>query len=162
MADYNIYIHSDNANGPSSPTQPWSSSGGWFQGMSWDSGSQAKAQTIQAATNVAANPDGLVTYGIAAFAKAIPWIAAAYAVLKLAEQVTSAAISFYGPATGDYKSSVEFSNFETKKGWLLQPFSTLVNHRRTLIEIENENAKRYEQRLLLGDSVINSYSNRGV
>ena len=160
MADYNIYIHSaETGGGISNPTTPWNANkeagGGNSQTESW-------ASNVSKAAGVVGNPDMLVGMSASKFMKAIPAIAAAYVVCKTASAIYETNINIGSIKSGDYTKVVKLNNFKATVNAITHPFSSTLNYLKQRIEWDVENERRTLERELLGDSVINSYSNRGV
>jgi len=156
MADYNIYIHSDQSNGSSSKTSAWNSD---MKPSDETSSWEGKAQQV---IGYAQNPDSLVSKGISTIARAIPAVAVAFAVVKLVDKVITTSNSFISTESGDYRSTTIYSNFKGLLKTTLTPFSTTINYLQGEQALRIENRSREQYRELLGDSIINSYSNYGV
>lgn len=172
MADYNIYIHAIGTGvaSASNPTTPWSAREGG-QGLS-----QTTSQTsgdgsvnVEGAFNAvirtagyASNPDALISKAVTSLARAFPIIAAAYAVVQLGEAVINNAIEFSEIETGDYRFGVQYQNVKAINNLVFHPVSSVVQNYKAQNQWQRENYKLRAQRELLGDSVINSYTNRGV
>lgn len=173
MADHNIYIHAIGTGSATNqnPTIPWSqreSGGAFSQTQSQSTGSNFEGQGMNAAKAItkaagyAQNPDSIVSAGVAALVKVLPWVAAAYAVVKVGVSITDNVLDFQALETGDYRDQVNWLNFKQVINNIFHPVSTLVQAHKTNIQWANQNYKAKQQRDLLGDSVINSYTNKGV
>ena len=172
MADYNIYIHAIGTGGATNqnPTVPWSQKdeGGAFSQTTPQSGSGLGvdgvnvAFAISRASNFAQNPDAIVGTAVSGIAKIFPWIAVAFAVTKLVDTAYTTALDFTTLETGDYRAQIQWDNFKTVGNDIFKPVSTLLSSLKTRNQWRIENYKQKAQRDLLGDSVINSYTNRGV
>lgn len=168
MADYNIYIHAIGTGGASnqSPTTPWSAreGGDAFSQTESQGGSDASG-AVRSFTRAAAfvsNPDSLVSTGISKLAKFIPAILLAGAVVKISDAILSNVIEFSEIESGDYRNGIAYQNFKIGIHNVLRPISTAINHFKIERQWARENRKLEQQRDLLGDSVINSYTRRGV
>ena len=161
MPDYNIYIHSANGSS-SSPTKPWHA--GNTQTSSINENNQAinTAYKVISYVNYAQNPDTLIQKGVNTIEKAVPWVAVAKAVVNIVDGAISSAIDYGALETGDYRNNIEWENFKTKAKNILHPFGTLTNYLKIKNRIRIDNYRISEHRMLLGDSDINSYTNRGV
>lgn len=160
MPDYNIYIHSDANGNSSSPTKPWTKNEGQGNGggtsvETWTSGAEQ-------GVNAGANPAQLVSMGTNEVKKAIPAVAAAFAIITIAKKVTDKAVSFVAETRarqiGDYSLSHAWGNLKQLYSNVTQPFQTTVN---ILIEEDNRriaNDRVQLQRSLLGETI----TNRGV
>lgn len=172
MPDYNIYIRAISGGvGNINPTVPWSmrdnggGAGGATTSASSDSlgGAGANAASgIIKATSFMANPDSLIASAITAIGKAFPIAAAAYAVVKLGEAILDNAFDFAVLDSGDYRFQTQWQNFKTGTNIALHPISSSISAFKVEKQWQRENYKRQAQRDLLGDSVINSYTGRGV
>ena len=159
MADYNIYIRSDSSgSGSIDKTKPWKkadeSTGGEEKTSPWVD--KAK-QFISAAQN----PDSLVGGAISKAAAAIPWVAVALMIVKVADQIASNVIDMQAYQTGDYRNAVAYQNFKNSIHIAFSPISSSISAVRQEIKWTYENEKRTATRELLGDSIINA-NTRGV
>lgn len=164
MPDYNIYIHSAITSDSSHPTKPWSSSKSSATNP-WDSDDNFASRFksgVEKASGVMMNPDGLISQGIGALAKAVPWIAIAIIVSKTISTVVSTAMNYNSLETGDYYSTIEWDNFKANLNWVFKPISTSWNELQARNRYRVDDYRKDRQRALLGDSVINSYTDRGV
>lgn len=163
MPDYNIYIHSAISSSSGEATKPWTSkSSSLFPWNSEDSLSSNIAKTMSKASGVMMNPDGIISQGVSMLAKAIPWVAIAIIVAKVADKIITTCTSYNALETGDYRDSVNYSNFKANLSWLFKPASTAWNEVQAQNKYRIENYKLSQQRALLGDSVVNSFYDRGV
>lgn len=170
MADYNIYIHAVGTGSGTSynPTMPWSqrqnaqsqteSQGGSNVG---GAGFNAAAMVTRAAT-IAQNPDAMVGSAFSNAMKAIPWVAAAFAVVKLTESVIDTAIEFGEIESGDYRGGNQWRDVKQMIKTMLHPVSTFVSHFKLEAEIKRDTQRAKLQQDLLGGSQVNSYTRRGV
>ena len=154
MMDYNIYIRSIGEQSEGSPTTPWN--------PQRRSETQAWQPSATKTINSLGNPDGMVNAGVSAITKALPWVAVAYAVVKIGTKVYDASLEFSTAETGDYRATLERRNFKAALSWITSPFSNALNYMRAQQGIRIEDQKREEHRKLLGDSEINSLYGRGV
>ena len=163
MPDYNIYIHSAISSSSGEATKPWTSkSSSLFPWNSEDSVSSNITKTMSKASGVMMNPDSLISQGVSMIAKAIPWVAIVLIGAKIVDKVVSTSINYNVLETGNYRDSVSWNNFKANLNWLFKPFSTTWNEIQTQNQYRVNNYRQTLQRQLLGDSVINSYTNRGV
>jgi len=160
MNDYNIYIHSVTSDaGEANPTKPKK-----------DKDSKTKPKTakrIAKGIGYISNPDSLISEGIGiamkSASKAVPAVAVAYAVLKVADKATTTVQQFQVISTGDYSGQIAYSNFKQSIKNIITPFSTTMNILMAQHQARIEQLKINQQISLLGESVINtSYSNKGV
>lgn len=174
MPDYNIYIHAIGNSGGfnQNPTTPWSardSVGGAFSqtqsnSNSGDIGSASvnAARIVARVANTAQNPDSVVSSALSVIGRAFPWILAAYACVKLGETIIDNALDFQTIESGDYRNQVQWQDFKKGVSNVLHPISSTINHFKVERQWARENQRRVQERDLLGDSVINSYTRRGV
>lgn len=171
MADHNIYIHAVGTGSPTNqnPTVPWSQKegGGAFNqtqsqsdGMFGGAGTAVKA--LSKAAGVAQNPDSVVSGAIAGVSKALPWVAAAYAVIKVGVSVADNVTEFSEIESGNYAAGNVWRDVKTMTGLALHPVSSLIQAYKTERQWERQNKRFRAEQELLGGSVINSYTNRGV
>ena len=153
--DYNIYIH-DKTSSQSKPTQARKSGGTnttaqkqTSGGTTASGGFSLKALKSGLGNKIPAmGKVGIVLYAIN---KAVSWTEKA---IELVEP-------FVTRETGDYRFKVAYGNYKTLKNNILNPFSTLVSDLTVYQQNRLFNKRQEEERLLLGDSFINS-NNRKV
>lgn len=165
MADYNIYIHAIGTGTPSAfnPIIPWSQreeGAGLNPTVSQSGGSVAGA--IGRAYLIARNPDAIVGAGVGFLSKAIPIIAVASAVITIGTAVADKYTEYTSFMSGDYSARHNFERGRAMLNATLRPVNTWIEYRRNYYEIKKANERSQWERSLLGDSVINSYTNRGV
>ena len=164
MADYNIYIHSSITASSGEATKPWSS-GKSSSNTPWGSGDSLASkitQNVSKVSGVMMNPDSLISQGIGFIAKAVPWVALVYVVAKTIDKVASTCLNYDVLETGDYRSSIDYNNFKSQMSWVFKPFSNAWNEMQAQNKYRIDDYKKSQQRQLLGDSVINASTNRGV
>lgn len=161
MADYNIYIHSasDESGTSGTPTTAWSKDN---EGSSSKSNTSGWTNKATQAIGFVQNPDALISKGVGAIAKAVPWVAVAYAAVKLGTKAADTYYNFEVLNTGSYTGQMAWNNVKIAFRAGLTPFSTTMQYIYSSQQMRIENQKRQLNRELLGDSEINSYSNRGV
>ena len=160
MADYNIYIHSmDGEAGGSSngtptfnPTTPWTSEEGGSGG-----GETLANPNFESPTKIAQESYSMFKGG----GKVMAIIGIAYAVNKISFQAVKLTDSFLSKETGDYRTSIAISNYEAAKHAIFHPASAIINRARTLQQSRLQSERAALSLELLGDSEINSYTNRG-
>lgn len=157
MPDYNIYIHSaTNLGGQDNPTKAWSQQN-LQQTEAWNNDYSGYQQTYNSNTEL---PDYLKNRGIDALKKAIPAVAIAIAVYKIANKIVSTIEPFITRESGDYRFQTGYSNFKVGMGMIFNPSGTALNALTYFQENRIFNRGQEQQRLLLGDSFINSYSRK--
>lgn len=153
--DYNIYIRSVEGGGYQNPTTPWDNRES--PTMPW------KPNGVGEVASAIANPDSLVSRGVGALVKAVPYVAAAIVVVKAAQSVYSDIVLPHETmVTGDYRASVAYANFQNELHRIFSPFSHQVQTQKARLEMKIEDAKRAQNRLLVGDSELNAYTGVGV
>ena len=155
MPDYNIYIHIAESTSQQSPTKPWNAEDRESPTASWQD------RFVQG-INVAENPDMLVSKGVSAVSKAVPAVAVAMLIVKFMDKVATTAIEGYTTETGDYRANYAYNNFKASVGVVFRPFGTVINEFKAQRQFAINDEKRRLTRELLGDSIINSTTNRGV
>lgn len=171
--DYNIYLHASGVS-YSNPTTPWSA-GSTPQTTPWDaqtSGEEMSGELLGSAQKVAGamTANNLTSIGgkggIMGFLKSNPYIAAIMMVAAATVKVTDKIISFTTDtkalALGDFTGQTQFHNFKASAHALFHPISTSFERMRFDMQLNRENQKRALERELLGDSLINQYTGRGV
>lgn len=168
MPDYNIYIRSiGGGEGQSNPTIPWSQrEGGSFnQTTSQTSSNNGGINPMGAITKVGSfiqNPDSVVGAAISGLAKIAPYVAAAYLVCRVSDTIMNNVVEFNEINTGDYRVGNIIRNYAASMHNVTHPISSLHENFKIQDRWTRENKKARAERDLLGDSVVNSYSNRGV
>lgn len=169
MADYNIYIRAigGGGGGPGTQTVPWSQreNGGGDAPTTPQSGTPnvgAFAGTVMRASAFAQNPDSIVSAGFGMMAKALPWVAAAYACVKLGASITDNVIEFNEIEGGDYRVGNQWRDFKQALNNIFHPFSVTFQSFKNLAQWDRQNKRARAEQDLLGGSVINSYTRRGI
>lgn len=158
MADYNIYIHYGGMVQNSNPTQPWANNGeGQGPMQVW-----RNQQTSDNDISEIETPRDLINLGKGQLSKGVAKVAAAFAVIKGVEKVTVTALEYQSLSSGDYRAQHTVNNYKVMMTAMTNPMGTAFNIISTMLKENIENQKRQQYRELLGDSVINSYTNRGV
>lgn len=158
MADYNIYIHSDQASSSGNKTEAWK-----FDGQASEGGETSSwVSKFQSGVNTAMNPDSLIDRGVGFLAKAVPAVAVAMIAFKVIDSAVTTANQFVSTESGDYRSTTYYNNFKSGFTMLFRPFSTAFNVAKVRQQERVENKARQEFRYLYGDSTINSYNKYGV
>lgn len=150
MPDYNIYIHSaNNLGGNTNPTKSWNN----------QQTNQTDAWTEEYSGYPVNNTDlpaELKNMGWNKIKKAFPVVAAAVAVYKLGIKVIDTIEPFITRESGDYRFNTNFSNYKVGVSMIFNPTSTVLNAATYFQENRIFNRGQEQQRLLLGDSFINS------
>ena len=167
MADYNIYLHAIGTGGATSdnPTIPWSQREGgaaFSQTSSQSEGGSGGFGTFMKATAYAQNPDSIVSNAFGKYGKAMAVVGAAYACVKMTQALQDHIIGFVEVENGAQLARIRMEDARQNFNNVIRPINAIVQYNRTEKQWQRENYKQQSQRDLLGDSVINSYTNRGV
>ena len=153
--DYNIYIH-DKTSSQSKPTQARKSGGTNTTAQKQTSGGTTASGgfSLKALKNGFGNKMPVMgKVGIVLYA------------IKKAADLTEKAIDFVEPfvtrETGDYRFKVAYGNFKIVKNLIFNPIGAFVSDITVYQQNRLFNKRQEEERLLLGDSFINS-NNRKV
>ena len=162
MADYNIWIRGGGdgtSGGGSDRTSPWESGGDEaYQGSQAKPWGETVTDGLRAAAKAGqmiANPDSIVGKALGVASKALPWVVAAAAVVKISDAIATTHLGWYANATGDYSGQLAMSNYHAVMGNVMKPYSWLQNKMRVETEWYKQNVRNQQYRLLLGDAVIN-------
>ena len=176
MADYNIYIRNvgggnqivggGNGVAQTSPTTPWQESafGGQQDFAETASWVMSAGRTMASALK---NPAQAVQGGAQRAGKDSVIVSVAAAVITLVAKTIDQGLTIYNDMhsqiTGNYGSKVRYDNFKANfTAGIFNPVDTAINEWKAQLGFTIENQKRSQQRELLGDSIINSYSGRGI
>lgn len=169
MPDYNIYIHAigtGSNGGGFAPTTPWSQregGDGTTPTQAWGGfGGSGVAGAIAGASRLISNPDSIVAGATSSVFKSAAYVACAALVVRT--------VVFIGSKVEDYNALLSGDEVIVRRRQdvlqginnLFHPFSASINNFKQKVLLQQENDKRVSQRQLLGDSVINSYTGRGV
>lgn len=146
MADYHIYLHSDEGNSLSSNVQPKEETmGGSFKPM-----------TIINKANqfMSSGFSSTVNSGVATLTKAVPYVAIAVFAAKVTEKVLETGFHHLESYAGNYKYSMEYNNFKTVMGIVMNPVSLVEKSVHLMFEQKKFNDKQKEYRTLMGESYI--------
>ena len=157
--DYNIYIH-DKTGGSQKPTKP-----------------RQQGESKPTSPKVSESSSGQGGSGLGVFKKVKEFIkddsagggygtalAIYITALKVAYKITTRVLDTVEPLvvreTGDYRWAVAYENIKTGIGMVTSPlrtgFNLLTNNR----GLQLANKKQEQERLLLGDSVVNTVSRK--
>lgn len=154
MADHIIYIKALNSASGNNPTQPSTKTSATTPFAERED----KGAGIKKIAGIVTNPDSLIGKvageGVSA-AGVIGAVVVASAVI--ADKAISIIEPFITRASGDYRFNIEYSNFKNTLGLIFRPVSTGLGIANRLQEIDVVNQRKEQNRLLVGDSIINSY-----
>lgn len=157
MADYNIYIHSySQYDAPTTPfqlrTESDTSGVGGEGGGSGGSGFGA----VRRAASFFTNPDsaiGQATGAVASAAGKILPFALLGAGLSIAKKVLDLYVSYSSSATGDYSFKIKYDNYFQSIQNATKPFSAEIQRQFNILEINKNNARNEQERLLFGGTI---------
>ena len=92
--------------------------------------------------------------------KALPLIGVVYATAKIVDMAVETALPYYEGYTGDYRVGFNYANAKSVIGAIANPLGTLNNVATRQMEMYRENLRVQEQRLLTGNSILNTYGGR--
>lgn len=165
--DYNIYLHSiEQASAFGAFTKPWSNE----QQASSPTSAWKQDQDSSASTpDILDSIESIARQGLNVLAKSVPEIAIGLAIVTSVKTAASmidtgieTCLPYYEASQGDYMLGIQYHNIKTALNSLTHPTSAindfLLNQLRTI----KNNERKAMQRELLGDSLVNTYTNRGV
>ena len=146
MADYHIYLHSNEGNSLASNTQPKDaeeSMGGVFVPKTF-------IKDVNKYANMSAS--GLFKTGAAELAKVYPQAALAVAAVKGTEKILSTGFEHLQSYTGNYEFSMEFNNFMTIIN--MTPVSVIYKSIKLNYQTKKFNDKQQAFRELMGENFV--------
>lgn len=155
--DYNIYLHSSESFEGSEPTTPWSaresSDSQGFQSVT--------SKTIE---SIKETPNQLVALGkdVIGVVKKHPVVAAALAVITIADKAVDTMSSFYSAETGQYAFRTGYHNIKNGINAVFHPVSSTMNYLRQQQQYKLDNERAEVQRSLFGDIAFNNGHFYGV
>lgn len=146
MSDYHIYLHSNEENSMASNTQPKEETmGGVFKPMT----------VLNKANQFATSGfSSVVNSGVATLTKVLPAVAVGIFALKTADKVLTTGFHHLESYAGNYKYSMEYNNFKTVMGMVMNPVSIATKSLHLMFEQKKFNDKQREYRTLMGDNFI--------
>lgn len=148
MADYHIYLHSNEKQSLASHTQPKE------EVMDGAFSSNLKSAFGQAQTFATSGFSSYIQTGVAALSKAIPFVAAVVVAAKITDKVLTTGFGHLESYTGHYEYAMGYNNFKTNMNMAINPIGTLI--RQTHIDKQNEmhNKRQNEIRSLYGEQKV--------
>lgn len=166
--DYHIYLHSAGES-TDNQTMPFDNrpkpTGGNTDPNSNGPSAPFVMQSINTVDQIISGQDMVgkgINSGVAALAKASPWVAATIALGKVADKVITTGFEHLSTYRGRFEYSMEYNNAKVQFGNMFNPFKYLYNTYHTQKQYDLQNMKIQEQRRLTGNSVYTNYSTRGV
>lgn len=92
--------------------------------------------------------------------KVAPAIAGSLIAIKVADQIVETALPFYEGYTGDYRPSFNYANTKSVISAVMNPLGTLTSIATRQMEIYRQNTKITQERMLTGNSIINTYGGK--
>lgn len=92
--------------------------------------------------------------------KAVPEVAVAYLAVKAIDQLVETALPIYAGYTGDYQPSFNYANVKAVIGAVMNPIGLVGDVVTRQMEINKQNLKITQQRMLTGNSIINTYGGK--
>lgn len=126
-------------------------------GSSGGSGEDSSGVSPSGIVRMIKNPMSALIGGAS---KAMPAVAGALAAAKFVDYVVETALPFYEGYTGDYRVSFNYANAKAVIGALTNPIGAMTSVAQRQMEIYRENLKVQQQRMLTGNSIINTYGGR--
>ncbi len=153
--DYNIYIHDKTSQ--TKPTQP-RTGGGSFTTPKGNSSQQASSGSSQGGLASAASSFlGKIPKGVGVAAIVI-W--AIKKTIQTADKVITSLVTPQLERQGDFRFNVTYSNIKGLYGNLTNPIGAFISDYNRMKDIQVANRKINEEKLLLGDTFINSYNRK--
>lgn len=164
-ANYHIYIHdktkgnykSGETKKPTQPTSPINppdgGDGGGGTSPFIPNGGSDKPFTPSTIFKFVENPTSSV---LNMLSQAYPIVKAGVEVAKFAIKVADTAIAYFSTEAGNFGTQIEISNLKQTYTNITKPVSTILNAVKYNQEMRLTNQRYSEQRLLLGDSLINN------
>lgn len=146
--DYNIYIHDRTSQ--NKPTQA-RTTGGSFTTSKTSETQQTSGFSIGSMVS---------SQKFAKFGKFGIAIAVVAAAVKIGDSVVSTIEPFVTRETGDYRFSVAYNNVKSMISAVTNPFQTALSTLTNIQETRLFNQRQEQQRLLIGDSVVNSLTRK--
>lgn len=148
MSDYHIYLHSNEGNSLASNTQPKNveeSMGGVFS---------AKAAFMGAKQFMSSGFSGVINTGVSALTKALPIVALGVIAVRETDKILTTGFHHLESYMGNYQYSMEYNNFKTIVGSIINPVGYLKKSLHLHYEQKKFNDKQREYRTLMGESYI--------
>jgi len=148
MADYHIYLHSNEGSSLQNNLQPKDSKdsmGGAFS---------VKGAYNKISQFASGGFSGTINTGVASLSKAIPIVAAAVVMVKIADSVLETGFKHLESYTGNYQYSMEYNNFKTAVGNVVNPIGFFKKTLHLQAEQKKFNDKQNEYRKLMGERFI--------
>ena len=152
--DYHIYLHSEENGSSGNKIQPFST-----RERTQDNGG-AFATKVQKAysTGSTVASGSAATTGAAALMKVVPWLAIIYIAWKVTDKVLSTGFAHQAEYTANYENNVNYNNFKTITGYVLNPLSLAKTTIHSRKQYEKQNKEIAQQNRLLGDSVLKDFN----
>ncbi len=160
MADYNIYIHSyGQYDAPTTPFQLRAESD--TSGVGGEGGGSGGSGfgMVRRAASFIVNPDSAIGQAMSNAAGAMGKLLPVFLIgtaLVVAKKVVDLYVAYSSSATGDYSFKIKYDNFFQSIQNATKPFSTEIQRQLNVLEINKNNARNEQERLLYGGSIYSS------
>lgn len=148
MADYHIYLHSNEGSSLQSNLQPKDSKesmGGAFG---------VKAAYGKISQFASGGFSGVINTGVSTLSKAIPIVAGVVIAAKVVDNVLEIGFQHLESYRGAYQYSMEYNNFKTALGVAINPIGYVKKSLHLQFEQKKFNEKQEEYRKLMGERYI--------
>lgn len=148
MADYHIYLHSNEGSSLQSNLQPKDSKesmGGVFS---------VKAAYNKISQFASSGFSSVINTGVSALSKALPIVAVGVIAAKVADNILETGFHHLESYTGNYQYSMGYNNFKTVAGMVINPMKAVRSQLHIMAEQKKFNDKQREYRALMGESYI--------
>ena len=148
MADYHIYLHCNEGTSLQSNVQPKDSKesmGGAFS---------VKAAYNKISQFASSGFSSVINTGVSALTKAVPIVAGVMIAGKIVDSVLETGFHHLESYAGNYKYSMEYNNFKTVAGMIINPVKAAQTQMHLHFEQKKFNDKQREYRTLMGESYI--------
>jgi len=152
MADYHIYLHSEENGSSGSKTKPFSAKENENKGEGFTAVRQAFSTAKNAVTG------GAASMGVAALTKVVPWIAIGVVIAKTTEQVLVTGFSHQEEYTGNYRNAVNAHNSLATLSMYLNPIGTIKQFLHKEAQFKKQNTEITQQNRLIGNTILKDFN----
>lgn len=148
--DYHIYLHGAERASGGNQTKPFSTrkeedrSFSSFSTLASTSSTMAKGQ--------------MASTGASAITKAVPWVAAIVAAVKVVDHVLSTGFEHQEEYTGNFRNNVNYNNFKTILHNVVNPINFVLRSAHQNAQYRKQNIEIEQQRNLIGDSILKDFN----
>ena len=105
---------------------------------------------------------GAMDTGVAALAKAVPWIAIVIAAAKITDKITTAVGDGFSTYNGNYEFSMQYNNVKASLSNFINPIGYAINQRRLHEQWNLQNKEIQQRQNLTGAITRVGITNKGV